>query len=70
MSLFHIKNHFLYSLISTAQNYTRKGNKSQFHDTKEVLRVYAFTTYRADIELLTPYFTDLEKPTVKEPQDP
>jgi len=36
----------------------------------EALRVYASISYRVDIELITPLFTELEEPTVEEPRDP
>ena len=47
-----------------------RSNKSQFTETIEALRVYAATAYKPDIEALTVLFTKLEKPSVKEPDDP
>ena len=52
------------------QTHAERTNKSQFVDTVERLRVYCSKAYKSDIESLTPLFTKLEKPKVKQPEDP
>ena len=52
------------------QTHAERTNKSQFIDTIEKLRVYCSKAYKNDIEALTPLFTKLETPKVKQPEDP
>ena len=52
------------------QVHSEQKDESQFIETIEVLRVYASSSYKSDIEALTTLFTKLETPEVKEPEDP
>ena len=52
------------------QTHAERTNKSRFIETVEKLRVYCSKAYKSDIESLTPLFTNLERPSVKKPEDP
>ena len=50
--------------------HSERKNKSQFSDTVDALKVYSSVAYKNDIEFLNVLFTKLERPKVKEPEDP
>ena len=52
------------------QLHAERKNKAQFADTMESSRIYASTAYTNDTESLTVLFTELEEPTVAEPEGP
>ena len=52
------------------QIHSEQKKKGQFQETMDALKVYASTTYKKDINFLTPLFLNLVEPTVKEPTEP